>query len=53
MLKPKRLDDFMYYLMKQASISGLYDLFEDACDMSHEEVDGCMDYIEYKLGVKL
>jgi hypothetical protein len=53
MQKPEQLNQFMYYLMKQASINGLYDLFEDACDMTHEEVDNCMDYIEYELGVKL
>lgn len=53
MNKPEKIEIFMYGLMKEARRNGLYDLFEEAWDMSAEEVDECIAYLESTLGFKI
>lgn len=51
--KPEKIETFVYGLMKEARRNGLYDLFEEAWDISAEEVDECITYLESTLGFKI
>jgi len=51
--KPNKLEEFMYGLMKEARKNGLYYYFKEGFDVSNDEVDECIEYIEKALDVKL
>ena len=51
MEKPKKLDDFMCMLMKEARRNSLIDLCE-VWEISEEEMEDCIAYLEEKLEVK-
>lgn len=51
MNRPEKLQIFVRGLMKEASRSGLLELFREAWEMNEEEVYECMSYMEEKLEV--